>query len=154
LHYKELDREALVASLLRGFAQHRRQPNLPDDHWLPQEAYDEAQWEPQDVWMFVITDGSIRPHLCEHRDPAAAARRSQAAGGDDPLDALLQEAGVAAVQPKLAAAATTLSDLSAALGAGRPALLARLQALGLTLPERQRVANVLSRATREGRHGL
>ena len=75
-------------------------------------------------------------------------------------DRLVADLGLTAARWKMLGAIDhfeeppTLSDLSAALGAGRPALLARLQALGLTLPERQRVANVLSRATREGRHGL
>ena len=66
------------------------------------------------------------------------------------MGALLAEAGCAERAPL--AAGASVGEWSALLAAGRPAFLNALKALGFDkLAERQKVANVLGKARREGR---
>lgn len=48
-----------MPALLKGFAAHRREPGLPDDHWLPTDVYDEERWGKNDIYLYIITDGSV-----------------------------------------------------------------------------------------------
>ena len=40
-------------------------PGKPADHWLPPEVYDPGEWGVDDVYLFIISDGSIsrKPRL-------------------------------------------------------------------------------------------
>ena len=69
------------------------------------------------------------------------------AGTVSGLDALLAEAGVGAL-----AAGITLDALATEMAGGRPALLAYLKESGVSsLADRQKLANALAKAKREGR---
>ena len=45
--------------MLRGFARHRSAPGMPDDHWLPDDVYDEELWSVDQLYLHVITDGTL-----------------------------------------------------------------------------------------------
>ena len=56
-------------ALLKGFARHRRVAGKPDDYWLPREVYDPGLCTPQDLYMYIITEGCVG-------GPDPAARRT------------------------------------------------------------------------------
>jgi len=201
-HYHSLNREELVASLLRGFAAHRREPGLPDDHWLPQDVYDEDRWGKNDLYLYIITDGSVggprgarRPdqsdavlsscNVCEPKAPTDLAHERQAAlahlsgvlsdersedsragptptagqqdssagptptAGQLAFRRLLHDLGLGHLQQTLRDEA--FADVAGQAAASRTAFLAGLKVKGVDkLAERQKLANGVARAAREG----
>ena len=158
-----MPRDELVASLLRGFAQHRTQSGKPDDHWLPRDIYDPTSWSIDSVWIHIITDGHLGgptpgglrqepTHTC-HQDGEArsetVARLAQTLSDEEAAAAAApswQEQLTQRLGCDLASAAAELT------ASGRPAFLARLKAAGVEqLAERQKLANSLAKASREGR---
>ena len=54
-----MERDELVQSLLQAFARHRKAPGKPADYWLPPEVYDPGIWGAQDLYLYIMTDGSL-----------------------------------------------------------------------------------------------
>ena len=67
----------------------------------------------------------------------------------DPLSAFLAANGIAHVEAALGDA-HSLPDLLAMVALGRPTMLKQLGEIGLKLPDRQKLANALTKAVREG----
>jgi len=178
----KLDREALISSLVTAFAKHRIQPGKALDHFLPPEVHDPELWDADGIYLYIISEGSIGGPLPPGRrvpkkhppdgepplqascdacfdDPMSAPRRAlvERLAGDaaDVGGGLLQliEAevgpGFEGLREKLYG--EVLSNLA---GLNRVKLLDTLKQLGLTLPERQKLANIIAKAKREGRYGL
>lgn len=164
----------MVASLLRGFAHHRK---AQGDSWLPRDVYDEELWDIDGVYLYIITDGNVggpRPAprkppegdgvaaLCDPSAPrdermlAEAKAHVLATAAKPPADGPLTFASLLD-ELALTRLASTLADLSlpdvaTAIAADRPAFLARLKTLGVErLADRQAVVNGVAKAQRAGR---
>jgi hypothetical protein len=161
-----------VASLLRGFAAHKRQAGQPDDYWLPPEVYDEQLCSVDGLYLYIISDGSVggpRPKrdassdlsescgVCDPKKAGAdraaivahlAASMGSSAKSAVGLDTLAISLGLEHLQPLVES--IPLADATAELKASRPAFLARLKAAGVEkLADRQKLTNGLSKAARE-----
>ena len=79
-----MPRKELITALLRSFARHRSTPGMPDGHWLPDDVYDEELWSVDQLYMHVITDGTLGVRSERRRGSSSSAATVASCEVDNP----------------------------------------------------------------------